>query len=88
MTDAEIRALILELICDIAPEVDPASARDQDDLREIFDLDSMDFANLVVAIHDRTKIAIPEADYNKLFTLGGATAYVREALARSAARAR
>lgn len=88
MTDAEIRALILELICDIAPEVDPASARDQDDLREIFDLDSMDFANLIVAIHDRTKIAIPEADYNKLFTLAGATAYVREALARSAAQAR
>jgi len=82
MTDAEIRALILELICDIAPEADPASARDQDDLREVFDLDSMDFANLVVALHDRTKVAIPEADYNKLFTLGGATAYLRDALSQ------
>ncbi|MBM3553472.1 MAG: acyl carrier protein [Alphaproteobacteria bacterium] len=80
MTDAEIRALILELICEIAPEADPASARDPDDLREVFDLDSMDFANLIVAIHDRTKVAIPEADYNKLFTLGGATAYLRDAL--------
>lgn len=82
MTDAELRALILDLICDIAPEADPASARDQDDLREIFDLDSMDFANLIVAIHDRTKVAIPEADYNKLFTLDGATAYLRDALSR------
>jgi acyl carrier protein len=82
MTEAEIRALILELICDIAPEVDPASARDQDDMRDAFDLDSMDFANLVVAIHDRTKVAIPEADYNKLFTLGGATAYLRDALSQ------
>jgi len=82
MTDAELRALILDLICDIAPEADPASARDQDDLREIFDLDSMDFANLLVAIHDRTKVAIPEADYNKLFTLDGATAYLRDALSR------
>lgn len=88
MTDAEIRAIVLELIGDIAPEADLASARDEDDIREIFDLDSMDFANLIVAIHDRTKIAIPEADYNKLFTLGGATAYLREALARSAAQAR
>ena len=80
MTDAEIRALILELICDIAPEADLASARDEDDIREVYDLDSMDFANLVVAIHDRLKVDIPEADYNNLFTLGGATAYLRDAL--------
>ncbi len=83
MSDAEIRALILELIGEIAPEADPASARDQDDLREVFDLDSMDFANLIVAIHNRTKVAIPETDYNKLFTLGGATAYLQDALTRA-----
>ncbi|MBM3578811.1 MAG: acyl carrier protein [Alphaproteobacteria bacterium] len=82
MTDAEIRALIFELIGDIAPEADPAVARDQDDLREIFDLDSMDFANLVVAIHDRLKVDIPEADYNKLFTLSGAITYLRDAFAK------
>jgi len=51
-------------------------ARDDDDIRETFDLDSMDFANLVVAIHKRTKIDIPEADYNKLFTLKSAVAYL------------
>jgi len=76
MTDEELRRLILELICEIAPEADPAIARDQDDLRETFDLDSMDFANLVVAIHKRTNIDIPEADYNKLFTLKSAVAYL------------
>ena len=86
MTDAEIRAIILELIGEIAPEADLASARDHDDIRETFDLDSMDFANLIVAIHDHTKIAIPEADYNKLFTLGGATAYLRDALTRAELR--
>lgn len=83
MTEAEIRALILELIGEIAPEADLASARDEDDVREVFDLDSMDFANLIVAIHDRTKIAIPETDYNKLFVLGGATAYLRDAMTRT-----
>ncbi|MBM3654763.1 MAG: acyl carrier protein [Alphaproteobacteria bacterium] len=83
MTDAEIRALILDLIGEIAPEADLAVVRDQDDLREVFDLDSMDVANLVVAIHDRLKVNIPEADYNKLFTLAGAIAYLRDALAKS-----
>lgn len=83
MTDAEIRALVLELICEIAPEADPTLARDQGDIREIFDLDSMDFTNLIVAIHNRTRVNIPEADYNRLFTLQGAISYLRAALARS-----
>jgi acyl carrier protein len=83
MTDAEIRALILELICEIAPEADPAAVRNQDDIRDVFDLDSMDFTNLIVAIHERVKVNIPEADYNKLFTLEKAIAYLRESLARS-----
>ena len=82
MTDAEIRALILGLICDIAPEADTAAARDEDDIREAFDLDSMDVINLVTAIHERTKINIPASDYNKIFVLKNAIAYVRNALAR------
>ena len=82
MTDPEIRALILQLISDIAPEADIASANDKDDIREAFDLDSMDFLNLVTAIHDRTKINIPESDYNKIFVLKNAVAYIRDALAR------
>jgi acyl carrier protein len=86
MTDAEIRALILELICELAPEADPAAARDQDDIREVFDLDSMDFTNLIVGIHERAKVDIPETDYNKLFKLGDAVAYLRDALARPAMR--
>jgi acyl carrier protein len=38
------------------PEADPATAHDQDDIRKAFDLDSMDFINLVTAIHEPTKI--------------------------------
>ena len=63
-------------------EADPATARDQDDIREAFALDSMDFVNLVTAIHKRTKINIPESDYNKIFVLKNAVAYLRDALTR------
>jgi acyl carrier protein len=80
MTEAEIRAIILELIGEIAPEADLGTAQDQDDLREIFDLDSMDFANLVVALHDRLGVNIPEVHYNQLFTLERAIAYLLDAL--------
>jgi acyl carrier protein len=86
MTEADIKTLLLELICDIAPEADAVSLRDQDDIREVFDLDSMDFANLIVAIHKRAGIEIPVADYNKLFTLKGAIAYVQDALAKATRR--
>ena len=82
MTDAEIRALILQSISEIAPEADFAGAHDADDIREAFDLDSMDFVNLVAAIHKRTKINIPETDYSQLYTLMGAVVYLKDALAR------
>jgi acyl carrier protein len=36
----------------------------------------MDFLNFVTALHERTKIDIPEADYPKLFTLNGAADYL------------
>jgi hypothetical protein len=34
VTNAEIRSLLLELIGDIAPEADPASVTDHEDIRE------------------------------------------------------
>jgi acyl carrier protein len=80
VTNDEIRSLLHQLICDIAPEADPSSVADDEDIREAFDLDSMDFANLVAAIHKRTGVNLPELDYRKLFTVGGAIAYVEKAL--------
>lgn len=82
MTDAEIRALVLASIGEIAPEADLATARDSDDIREAFDLDSMDFVNLIAAIHERTKVNIPESDYSQLYTLKSAVIYLKDVLRR------
>ncbi len=76
MTDKEIRALIAELIGEIAPEADVSALADDEDMREALDLDSMDFNNLIIALHKRTGVDVPESDYSKLFTLGGAIAYL------------
>ena len=83
MTDTEIRALILESIGEIAPEADLAAASDSEDIREVFDLDSMDFMNLIAAICARIKVNIPEADYNQLYTLRNAISYLKDAPTRS-----
>jgi acyl carrier protein len=76
MTDVEVRSLIYEILGDIAPEADPAALAGDEDMREVLDLDSMDFMNFIVAVHERTGIDIPEADYPKMRTLDGAVAYL------------
>jgi acyl carrier protein len=77
MNEAEARALIFDVLGRIAPEADLMSLRGNAVLRDELDLDSMDFLNFITALHDRTKLDIPEADYPKLFTLDGAIAYLR-----------
>ena len=76
MTADEIKRLILGILGDIAPEADTDALAGDADLRETLDLDSMDFLNFVVALHDRAGIDVPEADYPELFTLDSAIAYL------------
>jgi acyl carrier protein len=77
MTDQEIKAMVLQEIRKIAPEAELDQIDPDTDLREQIDLDSMDILNLAIAIHERTGIDIPEADYPKMVTLTGAIDYLR-----------
>ena len=76
MTETEAKAAIFEILGGIAPEADPATLAGDADLREALDLDSIDFMNFLVALHDRTGIDIPESDYAQLRTLDSAVAYL------------
>jgi acyl carrier protein len=76
MNETEIRALAAEVLAGIAPEADLATVGDDEDLRVALDLDSMDFMNFVIGLHERSGLDIPEADVPKLFTLRGLTAYL------------
>ena len=75
MTADQIKPLIRDILGGIAPEADLDAVSGDEDLREALDLDSMDFLNFVVALHEKTGIDIPEADYPRLRTLDGAIAY-------------
>jgi acyl carrier protein len=81
MSDLDIRAAILEELGNIAPEADLATIDPTTDLREALDIDSMDFLNLVIALHRRLGVDIPEIDYPKLVTLDGAMTYLRAKMA-------
>jgi acyl carrier protein len=75
MRAAEIKTIICDVLGGIAPEADLNAVAGDEDLREALDLDSMDFLNFVVALHERTGIDIPEVDYPRLRTLDKAIAY-------------
>lgn len=82
MSTPPIETIILEELGNIAPEADLSSLDRRADLREALEIDSMDFLNLVAALHKRLGIDIPELDYPQMFTLDGALAYLGRRIGR------
>jgi acyl carrier protein len=78
VTTDDLRALLLDVLSDIAPETDPASVDPTEDLRDELDLDSMDELNMITKVSERLGIDVPEDDYPKLRTLDGAVAYLAD----------
>lgn len=78
MTPDEIRTLALDLLGGIAAEAELDAPGDEEEWREVLDIDSMDFLNFAAAPHKATGIDIPEADYRQLFTLAGIQRYLGE----------
>jgi len=80
LNDSDIRAGVLGAIQGIAPEVDASTLDPARRLRDQVDLDSMDWLNVIVGLHERFGIEIPEADYALLATLDAIAAYLRDRL--------
>lgn len=80
MNDKAMSGIVVRLLGEIAPELDPAELKPAVNLRDQLDLDSMDFLNFVIAMHKEFGIEIPEADYRKLSTLDDCVAYLQAAL--------
>ncbi len=76
MNEPEARSVILAALREIAPEADLDALEPDVEFREQLDIDSMDFLNLIVGIHERTGIDVPEEDYRLLETLEGAAKYI------------
>lgn len=79
MTGVEIRNSVLELIHRIAPEKDLSEVKPDENLREALDIDSFDFLSLLVAVHEKLGVTVPESDYSKVSTLEDMVAYLEKA---------
>jgi acyl carrier protein len=76
VTDLEIRKTVYAALRRIAPEIDPETLRPNVNLREQADLDSVDYLNFVIELHERLGIDIPEGDYGRLSTLDDCVRYI------------
>lgn len=76
----QLRANVIAILRTIAPEVEEGELRDDRPLRQQVDLDSMDWLNFLIALHQRLQVHIPEADYGRLVTLDDLLAYLRARL--------
>jgi acyl carrier protein len=76
MTKDEIRQALIDALSAVAPEGDYDRLRPDRPLRDQLDIDSYDFLNVIVALHDALGVDIPEADYQKLSTMNAAVDYL------------
>lgn len=81
MTPDDIRAAFIEDLTSVAPDIDPETLDDDEHMQDDLGLDSMDFLNLVSALHKRFGLPIPEADYPELATTARAVRYLGKAMA-------
>lgn len=76
MTKDQILAATLEELTNVAPDLADETIPPDADLREVFDLDSMDFLNWFTALHRRLWVDIPELDYPKLRSMDDVATYL------------
>ena len=81
MTESAIREAIFKGLKKIAPEANPGDLGSGENLREALDIDSFDFLNLLIGLHDSLGVEIPESDYGKLTTLDAMVSYLSQRLA-------
>ena len=76
MAPAEIRAEIISILADIAPDEDLSSLQDDVPFREQIELDSMDFLDIVMELRKRHRVQVPEADYAQLASMASTVKYL------------
>ena len=76
MTADEIRASIIEILGDIAPDEDLSSLEEEVAFRDQLELDSMDFLDIVMELRKRYRVQIPEEDYPELASMQSTVRYL------------
>jgi acyl carrier protein len=83
MSKEDIANLVRSALISVAPEVENQPLDPDADFRDQMDLDSMDFLNFIIALHEASGVDLPEKDYPQLASLNGCIEYLAARLNRS-----
>lgn len=78
MNRESLETLLTRELHRIAPDIAMGDVDRDGDLREEFDIDSMDFLNLVAALSELTGAPMPESDYEQMGSVNALLAYLEE----------
>lgn len=84
MNEQEIRDRVIKTLGGIVPELDPGSLKQAKSLRDQLDIDSMDFLNFLIALHQEFGVDVPESDAGNLATIDACVSYLAQALRQRA----
>jgi len=76
MTKDEIKTVVLSALAKIAPETEGEEIEPDVNFRDQFDIDSIDFLNLMIALHKELGVDIQAVDYPKFSNLSGSVSYL------------
>lgn len=76
MDEADLRATVLAVLAEVAPDADVTALDSAADLREELELDSMDILNLAIGLFQATGVEVPERDYPQIVTIDGCVRYL------------
>ena len=76
MAPEEIRAAIIDILADIAPDEDLTDLTDEVAFRDQLELDSMDFLDIVMELRKRYRVQVPEEDYPELNSMATTVTYL------------
>jgi acyl carrier protein len=76
LNSTEALAVVKESITQIIPDADFTRVRPGDKLRDMLELDSLDFLTLVEILSERTGVRIDEDDYPQLTTLADSVEFL------------
>jgi acyl carrier protein len=80
ITEAQITAAIFRGLSKIAPEADLDTLGPNEPVRDALDIDSFDFLNFLIGLHEELGVEIPESDYGQLTTLAKMIGYLKESI--------
>ena len=84
MNQEEIRVRVIKALSGIVPELDAATLKPALSLRDQLDIDSMDYLNFLIALHQEFGVDVPESDAGKLGTIDACVEYLVQALQQHA----